>query len=313
MGSTPTADLTGPHARPGARRRSVVAIAAVVIAAGLVGCSPLGGTSTPEDTRTPIEPQAPASPAEQPAHDPIGLVNLWRVSAPGEADDTWLRLEAGSYQLWRECGVYTGEWEASGRAFLATEPVSDTAACFGETDDSAAWLQGAATYRSEDDGWVLVDTEGRALAALTVDGAPEPIGAPEDAFAVPPVVDDATRFALAEPPLLPADLRPAERAELLGRWEVEGTAAGSDEGPHVELRPDGTWQGHDGCNWHGGMWAIDEGGRLLVTWGPSSAQECGDDDVPLGIFAATRAGFDGDALVLVGPEGDRLSVFRGPS
>ena len=47
-------------------------------------------------------------------------MNLWRVAgAEGEAADTWLRLDAQEFQLWRDCGMITGSWKASAGLFLA--------------------------------------------------------------------------------------------------------------------------------------------------------------------------------------------------
>ena len=75
--------------------------------------------------RTAAVPAAPAVPTL------LELVNLWRVSdAEGEPTETWLRLDASSYQLWRDCGGFLeGGWAASGTVFVASTPFAVNGDC----------------------------------------------------------------------------------------------------------------------------------------------------------------------------------------
>lgn len=291
----------------GVRRRRVVVPAALLATTGAVAIALLPTTSGGDEVPA---METPATPVEQPVNDPLGLVNLWRVSAPGEAEDTWLRLEAGTYQLWRDCGFVEGGWEASGTAFVASDPFGFSEGCYPSPDVSVPWLREASAYRAEGDGWVLVDAQGQALAELAVDGAPEPIDTAADLYAAPPEVDDRTRALLAEPSELDDGLMPVDGEALLGRWEPPGaTETGYGEVPYVEFQPDGTWSGTDGCNGGEGVWAVDAAGRLLATSGPSTLVGCGGVDVPSWVAGAARAALDGQVLVLVGPDGDRLGVL----
>jgi len=273
-------------------------VTAVVVGLLLAGCA------TPRDD-APGEPPDAVVP-DGPAADPVELVDLWRVSdAAGEGTDTWLRLDAGSYQLWRDCdGFLEGGWAASGRVFVASAPFALNGDCGGDGAwPEVPWLQRAVGYQAAGDGWQLLDADGAILATLTVDGAPEPIATAAAFYAEPPEVTDDVRARFAEPAPLPAGLVPADAATLVGRWAPTGRVANA---PFVELADDGTWQGSDGCNASGGSWGADSGGRLLATSGISTMIGCDGAAVPVWLSTAGRAGFDGEILVLVGADGAEI-------
>ena len=82
-------------------------------------CLPLRGRMRGHAGRSadgpPRNPDAPpvAGPGAGGVSPALGLVNLWRVAgAEGEDADTWLRLDAQEFQLWRDCGMITGSWKA---------------------------------------------------------------------------------------------------------------------------------------------------------------------------------------------------------
>jgi hypothetical protein len=239
--------------------------------------------------------------------DPVELVNLWRVSgAEGEVVDTWLRLDVGSYQLWRDCGGFLeGGWAASGRVFVASAPFAVNAECMGAGDDwpTVPWLEDTRAYEAAGDGWRLLGADGAVLATLTIDGAPAPIPTAADFYAEPPEVTDEARESLAGPSALPGNLAPVTAEALIGRWVPVG---GARNDPFAEFAADGTWTGSDGCNGSSGAWGVDDDGRLLTTGGPTTAMACDGAAVPNWATRAGRAGFDGEVLVLLDPEGAEL-------
>ena len=252
-----------------------------------------------------------ATPVDVPSSDPVGLVGLWRVSgAEGESERTWLRLADGSYQLWRDCaGFVEGGWEASSRAFVASEPYLANGDCPVEPWPSVPWLAAARAYRPANDvggsgGWELLDAAGEALARLTVDGGPDPIPSTLPEYAEAPEITDDLRASFAEPAPLDAGLMPASARHLAGRWVP---ATGARNGAYVELSADGSWSGSDGCNETRGAWGVDDGGRLLATSGISTAMACDGAAVPYWLSAAARAGFAGPVLVLVDRDGTELA------
>ncbi|MFJ4108248.1 META domain-containing protein [Oerskovia enterophila] len=239
--------------------------------------------------------------------DPIELVGMWRVvGAQGEGPDTWLRLEAGTYQLWRDCGAFVeGGWQAAGRAFVASDPYSALAACAVEGIPEVPWLRAAVAYESEGvGGWRLLDAAGDVVAGLRVDGAPEPVPDAAELYARAPEVTDEVRAALAGPVPLPDGLEPVTGQDLIGRWEP---TRGSSTDPHVVFHDDGTWTGFDGCNGAGGSWAVDVDGRLLSTAGPQTMIACDGDAVPGDVARAARAGMVDGRLVLVDPDGTEIT------
>lgn len=282
------------------RTRTAAAVVAVLL---LAGCAtPRGGApGGPPDADLPPGPSA----------DPVELVNLWRVSgAAGEGPETWLRLEVGGYQLWRDCGGFVeGGWRATGRAFVASEPFAALGTCGSGEWPTVPWLSAAIAYEAHDDGWRLLGADGEVLATLSIDGAPEPVPNAADFYAEPPEVTDDVRAAFAEPAPLPDGMTPATWRDLVGRW-TPTTWYATD--PHVELAADGTWTGSDGCNGSGGAWRADEGGRLLVTAGVSTLVGC--DGAPVGswLASAARAGLEFDELVLLDAEGAEIArLMRG--
>jgi hypothetical protein len=277
-------------------RRAVVCALALLLAA----CAGVRGPESPGDV--PPVPDVPAS-------DPVGLVGLWRVSgAEGAGERTWLRLAHGSYELWPqdECrGFAAGGWRASARVFVASAPFAANGDCsLDPWPDGDGWLTSARAYRPTGDGWELLDADGAVVARLAVDGAPEPIDTAVPEYAQPPEVTDDLRAAFAEPAPLPEGMRPAEAADLVGRWVRPGWGTRS---AYVELAADGTYEGSDGCNASGGAWGVDEDGRLLATSGISTAIGCDGAPVPTWLATAARAGFDGRTLVLLDADGEEIA------
>jgi len=266
--------------------RSTRAARACVVAVSLLlgGCAQTGGKDVGNDSGA------------------IGLVNLWRVSgAVGEAPNTWLRLDASEFQLWRDCGMISGSWAASGTLFLGAVTSASGTCSTADAMPTIDWLDAASSYRRTTTGFALVNRDGHDVATLTVDGAPKPIDTVDVSYTKPPVVTDAVRAVFRQPTDLPAKLTPATSTTLLGTW-VPATGA-MPTNPHVTFGSDGTWTGTDGCNDGGGRWAIDAGGRFLSTASSSTLIGCDGAPLPAIVTATTRAAFDGATLVLLGHDG----------
>lgn len=143
------------------------ALAALLLLSGCAGQQP-GGIPNPD------APPMMGVPADGES-EAIGLVNLWRVSgAAGEEDPVWLRLDAGEFQLWRDCGMIMGSWRASDTLFLAS-PFGGMGDCVSTTMPEVGWLEKAAGFEIAPEGFDLVDAAGVVVASLSIDGAPEPI------------------------------------------------------------------------------------------------------------------------------------------
>ncbi len=253
-------------------------------------------------------------------NDPVGLVNLWRVTgAEGEDADTWWRADADGYDLIRPCGVLSGGWRATADQFLAGDPYSWHEAC-GETSSrpSVPWLVEAVAYQPDGDGWRLLAADGSVLATLRVDGTPGPIPSAGDSYREPPEVSDEVRAALAPPAPLPAGLDPVTSDTLVGRWDARaedltsinaGGTPSPNPYPYVEVLDDRTWTGTDGCNGSGGAWAVGDDGWLLITGGASTLMACDGAPVPAWFSSAARAGLDGDELVLTDHDGATIATL----
>ena len=128
-----------------------------------------------------------------------------------------------------------------------------------------------------------------------------------------PSVDAAERATLAPPAPLPGNMRPATPEDVVGRW-VPTTGDPGPDGAHVVLTSDGRWSGHDGhdgcaAQVRTGRWALDGSGRVLgVENQPRDVVDlaCPGASAATTVSSASRAGMDGDALVLFDRDGVEL-------
>ncbi|MCR4513432.1 META domain-containing protein [Aeromicrobium sp. 50.2.37] len=108
--------------------------------------------------------------------------------------------------------------------------------------------------------------------------------------------------------LPPATVAPSERAAAIeGRWTSE--SAGVDERPWIELQPDGTLTGYDGCNGFSGLaWAAD--GDRVVVEGEAlrSLRGCSGIDQRLADVVSLRP--EAGTLVAVAADGSTVGVLR---
>lgn len=277
-------------------RVMAAAIALLTIAAlGACGDSSEqpGSTSTDSVTEQP-----------RPESDPVDLINMWRVTgAQGEEDPAWLRLDAGGFMLWRDCGYLMGSWRATATMFAAYT-YGATGGCAGDGVPQADWLHAVEGYRPAGDDWELLDGQRSVVATLTVDGSPDPIPDSAASHAEAPVITDNVREALSLPEPLPEASIPATGADLLGRW-VPQEVAPTD--PFAEFDDDGTWSGSDGCNGASGRWLVGEDGELIATVGPTTLVGCEGANVPSWVAGASTAAIEGNTLLLYDRDGGLLA------
>jgi hypothetical protein len=227
---------------------------------------------------------------------------------------TVLRLDADvpGLSLWYRCGRLSGSWRAdSSGTFLGF--VDAASICPPPTGDwTPAWLRSVTSFRVTGDSRVLLDARGGIVARLLPGGRP----APEPPFDVdpksikPPVVTDEVRREFAPAAPLPSALTAVTSDALVGRWIPPGDLTGSPRPPHAELRADGSWESTDGCNGQQGRWIAGPGGALLATTGVSTLIGCINHPVGTWFGTASRAGMDGDALVLLDRSGKELGRVR---
>lgn len=266
-------------------------LAALVLLTGCAGQQP-GGPGGPN----PDAPPMIGTPADGES-EAIGLVNLWRVTdAAGEEDPAWLRLDAGEFQLWRECGMIIGSWTASDTLFLA-EPFGGMGDCVATTMPEIGWLESATGFEITPGGYELVDASDAIVASLSIDGAPEPIPTAAEFYTRPPEVTDTVREHFRAAASLPPGLTPASAAALAGQWVPVAYAVATD--PHVLFEADGTWTGSDGCNGGQGRWVVGAEGEFLATSGPSTLIACEGAPVPSWVAQATTAGMSADGWLLL--------------
>jgi hypothetical protein len=278
-------------------RALFIAVAGLLLAACGTNVGPPPG---PASSSSPVVPDADGRPPSQ----ALGLVGLWRVTASGEEADTWLRLDAGEFHLWRPCGFVMGSWVASESGFLA--------AGYGWHPDCESatipWLDSTVAYRGSATGWELLDEEREITAVLRDDGAPPPHPDILDLYRESPTITGEVRDAFRQPAALPPGLAAATARDLTGAWAPVGLEVTTQ--PGATFLAAGSYSASDGCNGSAGRWAIEQNGLLLTTSGPSTQIGCDGAAVPGWVALARRAAMDGDVLVLLDAGGAELGRLR---
>lgn len=267
-------------------KRFALPVVAILLLAGCAGQPPV-------DDLPPASPPMFAEPGvgESAA---LGLVNLWRVTgAEGEGEETWLRLDAQEFQLWRDCGMINGSWAATDTIFLG-EAWGAMGDCATDGMPVVGWLNQVVGFAATAEGYDLLAADGSVVASLSIDGVPEPIPTAAEYFAEPPEITAEVRAQFAAPAPLTVELESATADALQGTW-VSPTIASTN--PHVAFAADGTWTGSDGCNGGSGRWAVDGDGGFLATSGPSTLMFCEGAPIPSWVAQAASAGFDADGLL----------------
>jgi hypothetical protein len=274
-------------------------IGLVAVGLLLAACAaPMGSTDEPS-VPTPTFVPSPA--------DPLALIGSWTITEAGEQQGAILRLAAGDLTLFRACGLM-GHWRATTDGLFVAHIFG--ADCGSDAIDTPAWLRRASGFRQDGKTQLLLDDKGQTVARLLPGARPSPGPHLASEMATPPVADDEARRILAPAASVPANLRPAVRSDLIGRWVPADGGRWNAEQPFAEFATDGEWRGSDGCNGGSGRWTSGRAGALLATAGISTLIGCHGVPVPSWLGQTHRAGFDGDVLVLLDQTGKELGRLR---
>ncbi|MER7440065.1 META domain-containing protein [Micromonospora avicenniae] len=288
------------------------------VAADLAGSEPSGTvpTASAHSRADPSgsEPRGttPAGPVPS-RTDPVRLIGSWTATeVDGDAGGV-LRLapvDQGGLLWFGSCGPSMGSWRADTYGLFIADLSEISVAGPADCPHTAPWLGRVTAFRFEGDTPVLLDDRGRRLASLRPGAKPTPGPDLLPSLAEPPTVTAAAREALAPAAELPAGLSPASRDTLLGRWVPAADRSPGASAAYLELRGDGEWRGSDGCNGQRGRWVAGPEGALLATAGHSTLIGC--DNVPLAAWLsrASRAGLDGDVLVLLSAQGKETGRLK---
>ncbi|MET8834125.1 META domain-containing protein [Micromonospora sp. NPDC004540] len=297
-------------------RRSRHLVAAVAVGALLAGCADTVSPVATAPAGSPAFSTVPTGAGPSPA-DPVALIGSWTVTAADGGAGGVVRLappDQGDLIWFDRCGVSLGTWRADAGGLFVAElsghSPSGVPGCPSGPWRGPDWLPRATAFRVVGGTPILLDGQGRQVARLAP-GA-KPTAGPHllPSLAEPPVVTPEVRRALAAAAPLPAGLAPAGRSALLGRWVPAGAPRPNPTPAYVEFRDDGGWRGSDGCNGQGGRWVAGAEGALLATAGPSTLIGCANVLVAAWLSGASRAGLDGDVLVLVDAQGRETGRLR---
>jgi hypothetical protein len=283
-------------------RRYLVGLLA---AAGLL----VAGCATEDPAERPSTPEDPGDAVI--GTDPVGLVGSWTLAelADGSSDSV-IQLALPEVRVWHDCGILSGGWRANEYGQFVAYIAGYSGDCGGAAVTTPDWLSRATSYGVDGEARVLLDAQDQVVARLLPGATPTPGPDMVPELAEPPVVTDEVRSALAPAAPLPDDLAPADADTLTVRWVPADGSSSSTETPYVELAADGSWQGSDGCNGQVGRWVSGPDGALLAVAGGSTLIGC--DNVPVGSWLSetSRAGFDGDVLVLLDAQGGELGRLQ---
>lgn len=281
-------------------RRTVALVLALLASLFVLGaCGQSAGPTDPTGTPEPSGP--PTRDGE-----PVGLVNLWRVGGVEDTPEaTFLRLDKGEFQLWRDDCMVSGHWRVGGASILL-----EVGQAGGECGDARKamqidWVEQTVTHHAVDNGWELRDRDGNRVADLTIDGAPEPIESVTEEYTKPPEVTDEVRQEFEPPAPLPQDATAVDPEELAGKWIPAGKSIKTD--PHIVFESAGSWQGTDGCNTITGRWSASDSGDLIATAGPTTMIACEGAPVGQWMTKVATAAVDDSELVLHDRSGEELA------
>jgi heat shock protein HslJ len=154
--------------------------------------------------------------------------------------------------------------------------------------------------------WIVSGAAAAAVAAIAVAGFG--LAGSKNTPTQPPVAGEASASPSMSRHVVTA-------ATVSGTWQAvemvgaESLAKARPEKPVIELKPDGTWMGSDGCNGLQGTYTIGQDGAFTATIGPQHLVGC--DNVPhTGVLqAAKRVSLDGDALRFFDAAGRQLASY----
>jgi len=253
------------------------------------------------------------------SQQPRDLVGLWRVEAHGEESGTILRL-GSDLSIWRRCDDLFGGWQADAAGGFVGDTNASSYECAGAKVTAAPkpdvpspprtpdWLLRAAAYRVDGADRLLLDEHGGTVARLFPSGEPSPRHVVAHELYAMPVMDAALQRALVPAAPLPAKLRPATAAELVGTWK--SAVPGTNPRQYLTLKADRSWQGSDGCNGQGGRWTVARPGAVLTVADGSTLIGCAGQGKAPQFGLARGAGFDGATLVLTNARGKEIGRLK---
>jgi hypothetical protein len=268
-------------------------------AAVLAGCGGPGADVVSPSSRT----AAPV--VETPSPLPSALTGRWRISGAGIEAGTLVNVYPGSMSIFLDCGSLHVSWDARPGGDLLGEVNGGNGNCFAGGDEfEPSWVASAAAFSLDGPRRRILDDSRRVLAILSpTPRRPKVPPGTAESVTDPPRISREERAAMdAQPPPLPAGVRPATRDDLIGgMWMLldrQGIFA-----PTLHFRADRTYHLSDGCNGGAGRWVILDG-AVLYTRGGMTLEGC--DNLNLLDDTVRSAGMDGEQLVLVDQQGREL-------
>jgi hypothetical protein len=242
---------------------------------------------------------------------PSQLVGQWSVDAADAPPGLVVNLDAmREIRIFLRCGTMDGSFDARPGGAFVGDIFGGSGDCFPDTYDGfrsvvPRWLTAASGFVVLGKTRQLLDHGGQVVATLSP-STRRPYVPPtvaDDAADGPSLTAEDKTTLDTEPAPIPNGLRPATRAELLGRWVPQGVPAGGWVAgePDLEFRADGTYTGSDGCNGYSGRWSS-VNSEVLSTTGPTHLAGCEN----IVLLYGTTAAFDGDVLVLLDATGNVL-------
>jgi hypothetical protein len=278
-------------------RRVIVILSMSVLLSSLAACGAEASTN-----------HAAHHPVNRPVvhTNPLDLLGVWKVKAPGEGPGVALRL-GEQLILFRSCGEIGGDWRADHAGRFVDYVFSADGSCSHGTQAIAVpWLAQVTGYQVQGSSRLLLNTAGHVVARLLPGAHPKVSSHDSPSDALPVRLTPAIRAMLAPSPPLSSGLHPANADAIVGRWRTVGRQNGTRPS-YVQFNPNGSWVGSDGCNGAAGRYAIDDSGRLITTdGGPNGAVGCIGTQAMYWAERTRRIGVDGHDLVLLDAHGKVL-------
>ncbi len=265
-------------------------------------------TAKPTATQGPTATSEPAAPARaSEAAPPSALVGRWRVQDSADERVSVANVYAdGRLELVLECGVIDGTWDGAVGGLFVGDLLPGRSSCYPNdasyADVTPYWVASANRFDVDGDRRIVRDAAGKIVVRLTP--AAKLPAAIVKHLGEAPTVDAVQRAALDAGPVLPAGVRPAETAGVIGDWEYVGETPASSgwiSGPSLGAETTGRYRAYDGCNKYTGSWALG-GGALAQVINRGQDESCARLH-PLG---GAAIGMDGDVLVVYGADGGEI-------
>lgn len=286
--------------------RSVVAVMIMAIVVVPASVFALTATPRPQVGASSAAPSQASTATRGVDLEPAAaLVGLWKVQAPGEGANTWVRFEPASVTVQRGRDLINASWVSGGDHIAANAYGWSN----GSMDRAVTWLEQAHTFRINGAEVVLVDSKDHVLATLSpATKAPDPRGAlPELMNGRTPEAEVTSYFTPPTPAASPGPNVTADAVQ--GRW-ITGKADADGNHPFLTFSPDGSYRGSDGCNGISGRWLLSTTNYLAFTGGFHTDVACENLlPVPTWTADARTVSVHGDRLTLFDQKGTALGSF----